>query len=159
MLYYNHKTSIDELLHQFDIALCQAKSAVRNALCFFDPQMQVSISNRMTMKNELHIALVTQQLQLFYQIQVDRLGSALVAEALVRWLHPECGLISPAEFILLAEDTGLTIPVGKWFQETACSQLEIWQNDAFTRELTNAVIISAKQFNQVDWVAHVQKLI
>ena len=83
----------------------------------------------------------------------------LGAEALIRWLHPERGLLSPFHFIPLAEETGLILTIGQWVLETACAQLKLWQQDALTRDLTLSVNVSAKQFRQVDFVAQVQAVV
>ena len=146
----------DELLKQADIAMYQAKKAGRNTLRFFDPQMQESINARVSLEGELRKALEKQQFQLYYQIQVDSSHRPLGAEALIRWIHPERGLVSPAQFIPLAEETGLILPIGQWVLETACAQLKAWEQDALTRDLVLAVNVSAKQFHQADFVAQVQ---
>ncbi|ADE13036.1 bifunctional diguanylate cyclase/phosphodiesterase [Sideroxydans lithotrophicus] len=159
-LFNDHQQSLDELLKQADIAMYQAKRAGRNALRFFDPQMQETINSRATLENELRKALELHQFYLFYQVQVDSVqedGShrATGAEALIRWAHPERGLVSPAQFIPLAEETGLIVPIGLWVLDTACAQLKTWQHDALTRGLVLAVNVSAKQFRQPDFVAQV----
>ena len=113
------------------------------------------INNRAYLENELRNALDYQQFQLYYQIQVDDQKKPLGAEALIRWLHPERGIISPAEFIPLAENTGLIIPMGSWVLESACAQLKYWQQDQKTQNLVLAVNVSAKQFSQSDFVKQV----
>ena len=151
-LFNDQQHSIDELLKQADIAMYQAKKSGRNALRFFDPQMQDAINTRAALEDLLRRAIDTQQFQLYYQIQVDSEGHALGAEALIRWPHPERGLVSPAEFIPLAEDTGLILPIGQWVLETACAQLKSWEQETLTRALTLCVNVSAKQFRQADFV-------
>ncbi len=151
-----HQQVAEELIKQADIAMYHAKKSGRNTLCFFDPKMQEIINTRAALEAELRIALENQQFQLYYQIQVDHLCRPLGAEALIRWLHPERGLVSPAQFIPLAEETGLILPIGQWVLETACAQLKVWQQDAITRDLVLSVNVSAKQFHQTDFVAQVQ---
>ncbi|MEY3799825.1 MAG: hypothetical protein RLZZ406_1126 [Pseudomonadota bacterium] len=107
------------------------------------------------MEQELRKAIEQNQFQLYYQIQVDCTGQALGAEALIRWQHPERGMISPFNFIPLAEDTGLILPIGIWVLDTACAQLRVWQQNTLTQELILAVNVSAKQFFQVDFVEQV----
>jgi diguanylate cyclase (GGDEF)-like protein/PAS domain S-box-containing protein len=155
-VFNGHKSTMDELLKQADIAMYQAKKGGRNTLRFFDPQMQVTINARVSMEGELRKALEQRQFHLYYQVQVDSSGRPLGAEALIRWIHPERGLVSPAQFIPLAEDTGLILPIGQWVLETACAQLQVWQQDARTRDLTLSVNVSAKQFYQADFAVQVQ---
>ena len=155
-LFSGNQQATDELMKQADIAMYQAKKAGRNALRFFDRQMQESISARVSLEGELQNALEFQQFHLYYQIQVDSSHRPLGAEALIRWIHPERGVVSPAQFIPLAEETGLILPIGQWVLETACTQLKVWQQDTLTRDLTLAVNVSAKQFRQANFVAQVQ---
>lgn len=155
-LFNDHYQSEEELLKQADIAMYQAKKAGRNTLRFFNPKMQDIINTRTALEGELRKALENQQFYLYYQIQVDSSHRPLGAEALIRWIHPERGLVSPAQFIPLAEETGLILPIGQWVLETACAQLKAWEQDALTRDLILAVNVSAKQFRQADFVAQVQ---
>ncbi len=155
-LFSDNQQATDDLMKQADIAMYQAKKAGRNTLRFFDRQMQESISARVSMENELHNALEFQQFHLYYQIQVDNSLRPLGAEALIRWIHPVRGTVSPAQFIPLAEETGLILPIGQWVLDTACAQIKAWQQNMLARELTLAVNVSAKQFHQVDFVAQVQ---
>ncbi|MES1982901.1 MAG: diguanylate cyclase, partial [Pseudomonadota bacterium] len=120
----------EELMKQADIAMYQAKKAGRNTLRFFDLQMQESISARVSLESELHNALEFKQFHLHYQIQVDSSLRAVGAEALLRWVHPERGMVMPSHFIPLAEETGLILLVGQWVLETACAQLKTWQPNA-----------------------------
>ncbi|PRC92803.1 putative bifunctional diguanylate cyclase/phosphodiesterase [Solimicrobium silvestre] len=146
----------DELMKQADIAMYQAKKAGRNTLRFFDNQMQDAITIRTKLDTELHKALESQQFQLYYQIQVDNARRPIGAEALIRWQHPTRGVVFPGEFIALAEETGLILPIGKWVLDTACAQIKAWQNDASTQALVLAVNVSANQFRQADFVSQVQ---
>jgi diguanylate cyclase (GGDEF)-like protein/PAS domain S-box-containing protein len=149
----HHET--EELLKQADIAMYQAKKADRNTLRFFDHKMQDTINVRAALEGELHKALESGQFQLYYQIQVDSARHPVGAEALIRWNHPTRGLVSPADFIQLAEETGLILPIGKWVLETACAQLNAWAGREETRQLVLAVNISARQFHQDDFVDQV----
>ncbi|WP_370446378.1 putative bifunctional diguanylate cyclase/phosphodiesterase [Glaciimonas sp. PCH181] len=117
------------------------------------------INARTSLEADLRKALESQQFQLYYQIQVDGAHRPFGAEALIRWLHPERGLVSPAQFIPLAEESGLILPIGQWILETACAQLKIWQQHALTRDLILAVNISAVQFHQADFVGQVLSLV
>ncbi len=153
---FNNNKSIDELLKQADIAMYQAKKAGRNTLRFFDPEMQKNINSRALLEIELRKALEKQEFQLYYQIQVDSAHAPIGAEALIRWQHPQRGLVPPLEFIPLAEDTGLILPIGQWVLETACAQIKAWEQDALTDALALCVNVSAKQFHQSDFVAQVR---
>jgi diguanylate cyclase (GGDEF)-like protein/PAS domain S-box-containing protein len=155
-LFNGDNVAIDELFKQADIAMYQAKKAGRNSLRFFDPQMQESINARVTLEKELLQALANQQFCLHYQIQVDSSSRPLGAEVLIRWHHPERGMVYPDQFIPLAEESGLILPIGKWVIETACAQLKAWQHDVLTRDLSLSVNVSAMQFSQADFVAQIQ---
>jgi diguanylate cyclase (GGDEF)-like protein/PAS domain S-box-containing protein len=151
-LFGQHKIDAEEIIQQSDIAMFQAKKSGRNAFRFFDPKMQANITALVGLETELRKALSEQQFKLFYQVQVDHLGQPFGAEALIRWQHPERGMISPIDFIPLAEESGLIIPIGAWVLDTACAQIKTWQSNPNTRELTLSVNISAKQFRQADFV-------
>jgi diguanylate cyclase (GGDEF)-like protein/PAS domain S-box-containing protein len=151
--------SRDDLLKHADIAMYQAKKLGRNAVRFYDPEMQKAIHNRVELERELRLAIEKQQFELYYQIQVDDLGSPLGAEALVRWIHPERGLISPLNFIPLAEETGLILLIGQWVMDSACAQLRSWQLDKLTCDLVVSINVSAKQFHHVNFVEQVQNTI
>jgi diguanylate cyclase (GGDEF)-like protein/PAS domain S-box-containing protein len=155
-IFSGHDQSGEELLKRADIAMYQAKKAGRSTLRFFDPMMQDIINARIILENELRKALENHQFRLYYQVQVDSSHRPLGAEALIRWLHPVRGPVSPAQFIPLAEETGLILHIGQWVLETACAQLRVWEQDIRTRDLVLAVNVSAKQFHQADFGAQVQ---
>lgn len=157
ILFDEHEQTVDELLKQADIAMYQAKAAGRNALRFFDPQMQVKIDTRVALETNLHLALTENQFELFYQPQVNHKHQIIGAEVLIRWNHPQNGYISPADFIPLAEGTGLILPIGQWVLETACAQLKIWAGSEHTQHLQLAVNVSARQFYQPDFVKQVSQ--
>ena len=158
-MFIDHGESPESLLQHADVAMYQAKSAGRNAIRFFDPQMQAALDARAALEADMRHALNKQQFSLHYQLQVDSLQRALGAEVLLRWNHPINGLISPVQFIPLAEESGLILPIGLWVLQTACAQLKAWQDDALTRELTLAVNVSARQFRQADFVVQVQHVL
>ncbi len=148
-----------DLLKQADLAMYQAKSLGRNRLCPFTPDMQVDLHSRAALEAQLRTALKEGQLQLHYQPQVESSGQVVGVEALVRWLHPERGWISPGEFIPLAEQTGLIVPVGRWVMEQACRQLAAWSRDAQMPALTVSVNVSSHQFHQADFVTQVLQVL
>jgi len=158
-LFRGHLESVEDLLKHADVAMFQAKTAGRNAIRFFDPQMQTVLDTRAALEADLRQALARRQFRLYYQIQVDSLRRPLGAEVLLRWEHSERGLVSPMQFIPLTEETGLIVPIGLWVLQTACAQLNAWQHDALTRDLTLAVNVSAKQFHQADFVEQVQRVL
>ncbi len=154
-LFRGHQNSIEELLKQADLAMYQAKTAGRNTLRFFDPEMQARVTDRAALEADLRDAVAQQQFILYYQPQVVADGRVTGAEALVRWLHPQRGMVSPADFIPLAEETGLILPLGNWVLEAACSQLARWASHANRADLSLAVNISANQLHQPDFVEQV----
>jgi diguanylate cyclase (GGDEF)-like protein/PAS domain S-box-containing protein len=154
-LFSSHQQSLDELLKQADTAMYEAKKSGRNTLRFFDPTMQQELEVRAQLEVGLREALHKQQFRLYYQMQVNRNGRILGAEVLLRWIHPEQGLISPLQFIPLAEETGLIVPIGTWVLESACKQLKAWETDRLTRNLQLSVNVSERQFRQPDFVVQV----
>jgi diguanylate cyclase (GGDEF)-like protein/PAS domain S-box-containing protein len=149
------QNSIKDLMKRADLAMYQAKAAGRNTLRFFDPKMQAEVTARAKLEADLREGLRTGQFLLHYQPQIDAGGRIIGAEALVRWQHPERGLVSPAEFIPLAEETGLILPLGNWVLDNACRQLARWANDAASASLCVAVNVSAGQLHQADFVEQV----
>ncbi|WP_052494279.1 EAL domain-containing protein [Nitrosospira sp. NpAV] len=158
-LFHDGETSIDDLLKHADTAMYQAKTAGRNALSFFDPSMQIALEMRTAMAVELRQAIARQQFRLLYQKQVNADGTVVGAEVLLRWQHPERGMISPMVFIPIAEETGLIVPLGKWVLQMACMQLKQWEHDPGTRNFQLAVNISARQFRQSDFVEEVLEVL
>lgn len=158
-LFSDHGNTQEELLKHADIAMYQAKKAGRNTLRFFDPEMQEAINGRAALEAELRKALDRKQFELYYQMQVNGDGHPLGAEVLIRWVHPERGLIPPCDFIPLAEETGLIVPIGEWVVDTACAQIKIWQAQPKTKHLTLSVNVSAKQFRQPDFVSQIQAMV
>jgi diguanylate cyclase (GGDEF)-like protein/PAS domain S-box-containing protein len=154
-LFNDPEAGIDVILKQADIAMYQAKTDGRNAIRFYDPKMQEAITARAGMEKDLRKAIEHGDFQLHYQIQVGSSGHIFGAEVLIRWIHPERGMISPLNFIPLAEETGLMLPIGQWVLDTACAQLKIWQQNSLTRDLVLAVNVSAMQFHQDDFVERV----
>jgi diguanylate cyclase (GGDEF)-like protein/PAS domain S-box-containing protein len=144
--------SHEEPLKRAELAMFQAKSAGRNSLRFYDPQMQARVSAHAALESDLRDALLEQQLLLHYQPQIAAGGRITGVEALLRWQHPHRGMVSPAQFIPLAEETGLILPIGQWVLETACVQLASWATDPMLCHLTVAVNVSARQFHQVGFV-------
>jgi len=155
----DHKQSHEEVLKFADIAMYQAKKAGRNTMRFFDPEMQDAIHVRVDMERELRKAFEQHQFELYYQIQVDNLNNPVGAESLIRWVHPERGLVPPFHFIQMAEDAGLILPIGQWVLETACAQLKAWEQQPQTRDLTLSINVSAKQFHQLDFAEQVKAAI
>jgi diguanylate cyclase (GGDEF)-like protein/PAS domain S-box-containing protein len=141
----------DQLLMQADIAMYQAKEAGRNSFRFFDQHMQDTISERVRLEDDLRLAIEREQFELYYQVQVDADGRARGAEALLRWVRPDGVIVSPADFIDLAEETGLILPLGDWVLQQACAQLHAWQQNDTTRGLVLAINVSARQFHQSDF--------
>jgi len=154
-LFGSQPATIDDLMKQADLAMYKAKDAGRNAFRFFDPEMESVVAARATLESDLRRALAERQFVLHYQAQVGSDGRVTGAEVLLRWQHSRRGMVSPAEFIPLSEETGLIVPLGRWVLETACAQLALWAARPETRHLTIAVNVSACQFGQADFVRQV----
>ena len=145
----------EDLLKQADLAMYQAKAAGRNALRFFDPEMQAQVTARVELENELRNAIRDDQFILHFQPQVDDQDCWTGAEVLVRWLHPQRGLLSPHAFIRLAEENGMILPIGQRVLEIACEQLALWSSRQEFEHLTLAVNISGRQIKHEGFVGHV----
>jgi diguanylate cyclase (GGDEF)-like protein/PAS domain S-box-containing protein len=158
-LFYNHIGKVDELFKQADMAMYQAKQAGRNAIRFFDPAMQAVLEERGNLEEALRGAISNRQLSLYYQVQVNAALQPIGVEALLRWKHPEQGLIAPMQFIDLAEDTGLILPIGLWVLETACEQIRLWQDNPLFSELNVSVNVSARQFRHEDFVTQLESVL
>ena len=143
---------MEELLKQADIGLFQAKTSGRNRMCFFDPAMAQTVTLQAQLANALHSAVQDRQFELYYQIQVDSQNRPVGAEALIRWEHPQLGIVSPNDFIPLAEASDIILPIGLWVLDTACAQLKSWQSNPCTCWLSIAINISPRQFHQADFV-------
>lgn len=159
ILFNDSSVSASELMKQADISMYQAKQSGKNTVCFYNPQMHKDITTRLKLEKELRIAINERQFELYYQPQVDNLDHVKGCEVLIRWRHPEYGLISPDSFIHIAEETGLIIPIGEWVLQEACEQLQRWMSDPKTKDLTLSVNVSYKQFRQSDFVAFVTELV
>jgi diguanylate cyclase (GGDEF)-like protein/PAS domain S-box-containing protein len=154
-LFCDQPGTLDELLKRADLAMYQAKAAGRNTLRFFEPEMQAVVLARAALEAGLHEALKQAQFVLYYQAQVQGEGQITGAEVLLRWLHPQRGLVPPGEFIPLAEETGMILPLGQWVLETACAQLGQWATCPELAGLSISVNVSARQFHQADFVDQV----
>jgi diguanylate cyclase (GGDEF)-like protein/PAS domain S-box-containing protein len=158
-LFCDKKFALEELLKHADTAMYQAKVTGHNSFCFFDPEMQAMMEARAKLENELRHALPQRQFRLYYQMQVDRSGHLTGAEALLRWQHPGQGLVSPAQFIPIAEETGMILPIGTWVLETACAQIKAWEKAPKTNRLCLSINVSARQFYQPDFVDQVRRIL
>ena len=158
-LFMGPQIPIDDLMKQADLTMYKAKEAGRNAIRFFDPAMEVAVRDRAALESDMRRSLDARCFLLHYQAQVTGDGRVTGAEVLLRWQHPERGMVSPADFIPLAEETGLILPLGNWVLDAACSQLARWARRADMAHLTLAVNVSAHQFRQADFVEQVLAII
>jgi len=158
-LFSGQLDTMDDLLRRADLAMYKAKESGRNTLRFFDPAMQAVVMARAELEADLRRALQQQEFVLHYQPQVDNDGRTTGAEVLVRWLHPKRGMVPPGDFIQLAEESGLILPLGQWVMQTACAQLVAWSQQPALAHLTLAVNVSAHQFRQEDFVRQVLSLV
>jgi diguanylate cyclase (GGDEF)-like protein/PAS domain S-box-containing protein len=153
ILFGDRRQTVDELLKRADLAMYRAKASGRNTLRFFDPQMQVTVTARAALEADLRRGVREGQFVLHYQPQVDGEGRTTGAEALVRWQHPRRGLVFPAEFIPLAEETRLIESLGQWVLESACGQLSAWSARPETAHLTLSINVSPREFRHPEFVA------
>lgn len=156
-LFLGHDESCEILLKHADMAMYMAKSAGRNGLRFFDMAMQTTIDERATLESDLRSALESGQFRLYYQVQVDAEQQVIGVEALLRWLHPLRGTVTPGDFIAMAEDSGLILPIGQWVLDEACAQLASWAKSQSSKDLVLSINVSARQFREQGFVRAVQQ--
>ncbi len=158
-LFRGHEITVDGILKQADTAMYQAKNDGRNAIRLFDPVLQAALDARVALGIELRKAMPNNELILYYQIQVDSAHHIIGAEVLLRWVHPTRGMVPPIQFIPVAEENGLIVPIGHWVLEAACRQLKEWEKDLTLSALRLAVNVSARQFRHVDFVDQVSAIL
>jgi diguanylate cyclase (GGDEF)-like protein/PAS domain S-box-containing protein len=158
-LFHEGAESSDELIKHADVAMYQAKNAGRNTVRFYDPSLQQDLDTRALLENDLRRAIENNELQLHYQVQVDNARKLVGVEALLRWQHPTRGMIPPARFIPVAEESMLIMELGDWVLHHACAQMARWSKDARMAGLTVAVNVSAHQFAMHDFVAHLAAIL
>lgn len=151
--------NIHEVLRRADTAMYQAKQTGRNTYCLFDPHMQEMIERKAGLAADLRTAISQNQFMLYYQVQVDAQQHAYGAEVLLRWLHPVRGLVPPEQFISVAEETGLILPIGHYVLNAACQQLKEWEQHEYTRDLMLSVNISIRQLCQEDFVEQIRDIL
>ncbi len=151
--------SVSEMLKRADLAMYQSKAAGRNGIRFFEPEMQVRLSRRAQLESDLRAALRKGEFVLHHQPQVAESGALIGFEALLRWQHPEQGLVGPADFIHVAEETGLIVPIGMWVLQKACEQLVAWAGRPETAKLRLAINVSARQFRHPMFVEHTLEIV
>lgn len=147
--------NVHDLMRRADLAMYQAKAQGRNTLRFYDPALELSFALKLRVESELRSAINNDEFILYYQPQVDEKGAVCGAEALLRWRRPDGPVTMPEQFIPVAEDTGLIVPLGRWVLHQACQQLARWSEDEHTRHLVLAINISAIQLRQKDFVQDV----
>jgi len=154
-LFGQAQDNVEDLLKRADLAMYRAKDQGRNTLRFFDPQMQAVVTATAALQADLAAAVANRQFDLFYQAQVDASQRVIGAEALLRWQRPTHGLVSPADFIPAAEESGLIISIGQWVLVSACEQLASWATRPGLAQVSVAVNVSARQFHHPEFVGQV----
>lgn len=148
-------TTVHDPLKQADLALHKAKASGRNAVRFFDPQMQSAVIARLALETDLRVAVAEGQFELHYQPQISGASGLTGAEALLRWRHPQRGMLEPGSFIEVAEEVGIMPQLGRWVVETACAQLVSWRSDESLAHLTLSVNVGPREFRESGFVEHV----
>lgn len=157
-LYPQDGDNPEDLLKRADTALYTVKSRGKNGYDFFDPTMEAKSLERILMENEMRKAIEQEQFQIYYQPKIDIATSAMTGmEALVRWVHPELGIIPPNRFIPIAEETGMILALGEWILKQACKQNKIWHDQGYTLKVS--VNLSARQIYQKDLVEMIKEIL
>ncbi len=155
----DRKETVEELLKRSELAMYQAKGAGRNVLRFFEQEMMAVINARAQLEAGLRQALQVDQFVLYYQPQGDDIALLTGAEALVRWRHPQRGLVTPGDFIAVAEASGLILPLGRWVLRAACTQLALWAKEPKLAQLIISVNVSAREFRQPKFAEDVLRIL
>jgi len=155
-VFVGRQTSADELLERADVAMYQAKRSGRNRVGFFDARTHAAITERAALEADLRLALARDELLLHFQPQVDDRARTIGAEVLLRWMHPRRGMIAPAHFVPVAEESELIVDIGDWVLQRACAQLASWERRDGFAALQLSVNVSPKQFRQSDFVDRVR---
>ncbi len=157
-LYPQDGDNPEDLLKRADTALYTVKSRGKNGYDFFDPTMEAKSLERILMENEMRKAIEQEQFQIYYQPKIDIMTSAMTGmEALVRWVHPELGIIPPNRFIPIAEETGMILALGEWILKQACKQNKFWHDQGYTLKVS--VNLSARQIYQKDLVEMIKDIL
>ena len=156
-LFPRHGTQVDDLLREADTAMYRAKASGRNRTAFFQAEMQAEVEERLAIEQDLKVALQLGQFEVFAQPQVDAAGQACGAELLLRWRHPQRGLVSPLAFIPVAEANGLIVPIGQWVLQQACLTLQRLHAAGWRQTLS--VNVSPRQFRADDFVQQVRQVL
>lgn len=149
----------DELLRRADMAMYKTKEAGRNGYQFFDTQMETELRQRVALEADLYTAIDEQQFVLHFQPQYNQQHAIVGTEALIRWQHPERGLIMPGQFIGLAESSGQIVDIGRWVLQKACQLLKKWSSHPQLGSLVLSVNVSPKQYLQPDFVQEIQYMV
>ena len=158
-VYPSESTPADALIEHADIAMYRAKKLGRNNFQFYTPAMNEESLERVRIEGALRNALERDEFVLYYQPQLDMKSGKIVGmEALIRWQHPELGMVPPSRFVSIAEETGLIVPIGAWVMRTACAQNKAWQ-DAGLGHLRVAVNLSARQFSATELLASIEQVL
>lgn len=158
-LFQGDSTTVEDLLKQADLAMYRSKESGRDTCRFFDPRMEAALHERIELEASLRRAIEEQQFELYYQPQMGALGEISGVEALLRWNHPELGIVLPGNFIAMAEESGLILPLGQWVIEQGCQQLARWASRPETASLKLSINVSVRQFQRADFVENVQMIL
>jgi len=160
-LFKDHSASVDELIVHADNAMYNAKENGRNTFCFFEAKLEKIIQDKIKLTDSLKRAIDNNLMSLYYQTQIfsNKKETIVGVEALVRWVEPKKGVILPSQFISIAEDSGLIIPLGEWIFDEVCKQINRWRDDEVKKRWIVSVNISSKQFEKDDFLATIAKII